>query len=178
MDTRNEVRRLVNDHLKMRPAMQVVDVYKLLFQGVYGVGHLLSKDAKSYLLDEAAKIRVEDHQEEKLIESISPDGEIIRVNLRPFLRKKLSLTVLFEAMIRSNVDGDADTFLDRWRSFVDLVETGELPFSKCEVKELDIKIKPGQIKPMHHSQKYREEYYPSYRVIKLSELIKSGIFEL
>ena len=169
MDNRAMVKKLVNDHLKMRPAMEVVDVYKLLFQGVYGVGHILTGDAKSYLFDEAVKIKVQDHPEETLVESVSPDGEIIRVNLRPFLRKKLSLTILFEAMMRSTVDGDAKLFLERWKAYVNLVETGELPFSKLEVEELDMKINPNHIQPMHHSQKYRNEYYPSYRVVKRSE---------
>ena len=45
---------LVKKHKELRPLMEIQDVYKLLYQSILGLGHLLENHqrAKKYLYDE------------------------------------------------------------------------------------------------------------------------------
>jgi hypothetical protein len=151
--------------------MEVTDVYKLLFQGVFGVGHILTKNAWDRLLEESERIKLNDHPEEKLTESISKDSSMIRVNLRPYLRLGLKLEALFEAMKSSaNVKGDESEFFELWSRFKDLVKKNVFDFDWKEIEEIDKFMEMEGVKPRHHSEKYREAYYPAYRVILKSTL--------
>ena len=174
-----ELRQLIRIHITRHPEIEAQDVYKLLYQGVYGVGHILSEKAWYRLIEESERINIEDHQEDPLTEPVSPDGTMIRVNLRPYLKQKKSLEKLYEAMIISaDVPGDDDKFLDYWHEFKEMVREENLEFSWDKIREIDISLSDEGPKPRHHTQVYRVAYYPAYRVVlKLvfQEYIKSVI---
>lgn len=163
---RERLREFLHRHLETRPRMRVQDVYKLLFQGVFGVGHIMGEDAYRRLLEEADRIDLQDHPWEPLIEPASMDGETVRVNLRPYLRRGGSLEGLYEAMKASSaVMGDPGAFMALWRLFKEVVE--ELPGLDLEtIDSYDRELKEGGPVPRHHSAEYREAYYPAYRVVK------------
>ena len=177
MSVLNEVELLVRWHLGKKPKMEAFDVYKLLYQGVFGVGHILSEGAQNYLFREASELK-DIGVEEPFTEPVSPDGEMVRVNLRPFLKAGLPLEMLFSAMLASNVEGNSTIFLERWDAFVKLVRTRVLVFSQKEIDELNEKINREKPQPMHHSTEYREAYHPSYRVVKNGVLIEMGLSEV
>lgn len=101
MNKGHDVEGLIRRHLDRRPHMRATDIYKLLYQGVFGVGHLLGESARQRLEAEARTLNLDDHFEEPLIEEVSADGAMLRVNLRPFLRRRLQLDGLFSAMLES-----------------------------------------------------------------------------
>jgi hypothetical protein len=155
-------------HVERYPEAQPRDVYKLIFQGVYGVGHIISEKAKEYLWEEAGRIPLEDYPDRPLREPVSPDGSIVRVNLRPFLRRNLSLDDLFRVMTASaEMTGNDEKFIKLWMVFVGLVEVGEIRMELKGIKELQDSINKNGIKPMHHTEPYRQAYYPAYRVVTL-----------
>jgi hypothetical protein len=155
-------------HIERYPQAQPRDVYKLIYQGIYGVGHILTEKAWDYLQEEAGRIPKEDYPDRHLVEPVSPDGSMVRINLRPFLRLTLSLDDLFMVIKASaEVEGDDDKFMELWRVFVDLVETGEIEMDLDRVKEVQDSIDMRGIKPMHHTEPYRQAYYPAYRVVRL-----------
>ena len=161
-------RKFILKHIERYPKAQPRDIYKLIYQGVYGVGHILTGKAWDYLQEEAGRIPIEDYLDRSLIEPVSPDGSMVRINLRPFLRLTLSLNDLFMVMTASaDVEGDDEQFTELWRVFVDLVETGEIEMDLEKVKEIQDSIDRRGIKPMHHTEPYRQAYYPAYRVVKL-----------
>lgn len=155
-------------HIERYPQAQLRDVYKLIFQGVYGVGHIITGKTREYLMEEAGRIPLEDYPDRPLLEPVSPDGSIVRVNLRPFLRLNLSLDGLFQVMTASaDVEGDDERFINLWGVFVGLVETGEITMELDGIAEIQDSIDMNGIKPIHHTKPYRQAYYPAYRVIML-----------
>ena len=146
--------------------MEVRDVYKLLFQGVFGVGHIMGEDAWVRLNEEALRINLDDHKWEPLIEPANPEESIIRVNLRPFLRKDGNLESLYEAMLESSIKKyEQEKFMELWDNFKRLNNEENLGFNTEKIKEYDLSIKKNGIRPRHHSETYRQEYYPAYRVV-------------
>jgi len=178
-----DFREFLQSHIKRRPLMEVRDVYKLLFQGVFGVGHIMGEDAWERLNEEASRINLDDHKGEPLIEPANPEESIIRVNLRPFLRKDGSLESLYEAMLESSTrEGEQEKFMELWDNFKRLNTEEDLGFNNEKIREYDLSIKKNGIKPQHHSKVYRQAYYPAYRVIvaeifeKKTDLLKNSSF--
>jgi hypothetical protein len=158
--------------MKKYPQMEVTDIYKLLFQGVFGIGHLITEKAWDRLKSEAGSLDLNDRPKEPLKERVSPDGEMIRVNLRPYLRKSLSLKDLYEAMIETaKYEGKFEEFLKYWKTFKKLVKREELNLDKEKINLVDKQLEnEKKAIPRHHSQKYRETYHPAYRVIRQKTL--------
>lgn len=162
----NQVKNLLKMHRNKYPKAGARDFYKLIYQGVFGVGHLISEKAKDYLWEEAHRIDLRDYPERGLIEPVSGDGSMVRVYLRPFMRKGLDLEKLFSVMVRSaERDGDEREFLATWNLVIKLVESGELSMDESELMEIQRTIDEKGIIPMHHTEPYREAYYPAYRVV-------------
>ena len=130
-------RNFIKTHIERYPQARPQDVYKLIFQGVYGVGHIITGKAKEYLWEEAGRIPLEGYPERPLIEPVSPDGSMVRVNLRPFLRMNLSLDGLFRVMMASaDVKGDEEKFIELWDVFVCMVEKGEFKMDSDGLKKV------------------------------------------
>jgi len=151
--------------------MRATDVYKLLYQGVFGIGHIMGEEAWERLQEEAGRIDPEDHLWEPLIEEISADGSMVRVNLRPFLRRGLPLDRLFKVMKETaTLEGVAEDFLRGWRAFNELAESGIIAVDKGELERLNRELDEEGIRPRHHSEAYRDAYYPAYRVVRRDKL--------
>jgi hypothetical protein len=161
------VKGLIEEHFARRPLMRVTDVYKLLYQGVFGVGHFMGEAARERLQEEAGRIDPEDHLWEPLIERVSSDGSMVRVNLRTFLRRRLPLDRLFKIMKETAaLESMAEDFLSGWRAFNELVEAGIIAVDKGELERLNRELDEDGIRPRHHSEAYRDAYYPAYRVVR------------
>ncbi|MBD3207397.1 hypothetical protein GF319_13785 [Candidatus Bathyarchaeota archaeon] len=163
-----EFQEFLLSHIKRRPLMEVRDVYKLLYQGVFGVGHIMSENAKVRLEEEAHRINLEDHLWEPLFEVANPEGSIVRVNLRPYMRSEGDLDCLYDIMIESSkIEGEQDKFIELWRKFKKLNIEENLGFNQNEIRLFDESIEQRNIKPHHHTEAYRQAYYPAYRVVDL-----------
>ena len=166
---------LLDKHVEIRPEAGVQDIYKLLYQGVFGVSHIISERAWGVLLEEANRIKLDEHPEDPLIEPVSPDESMIRVNLRQYINLGGDLRELYDVMRKSAKHvGDESTFLDYWSQFKRFVIDGELYFPVEEIEEIDEQIHLGGVKPMHHTESYRIAYYPAYRVV-LKEIFEESI---
>jgi hypothetical protein len=172
MESLRKVTELVDVHKKMRPEMRARDAYKLLFQGVYGVGHLMGPGVWDYLQREAKSLEAKDQPGELLMESVSMDCSVVRVNLRPFITKDYPLIQLMEAMRNSEIKGKPSDFLELWDTFVELVWSGQLDFDQEEVGTVNKSLNRDKPQPMHHTQQYRDAYHPAYRVILKREFLK------
>ena len=152
----------------MRPDLQVVDIYKMLFQSVFGIQHILHDKAKRYLQEELSTLKMLKSSDEPLIENISIDNVMVRVNLRPFRMRGLSSDKLFLAMIASAKEpmGTQEAFLKLWNRFKSLVEAGKLNFDESSLEDFDKKVKRENYPPYHHTERYRRSYRPAYRVVK------------
>jgi len=166
-----ELSGLVSEHHMRRPLMRADDWYKLLYQGVFGVGHILGESALARLVEEAGRVRDVGPLDEPLVERVSPDGAVVRVNLRPYARGGGNLEALHDAMLASSsVKGDPKQFIRLWRRFKRVAEELHLGVDEREMCDLDDLLADRGLVPMHHTPEYREAYYPAYRVVILREL--------
>jgi len=143
--------------------MRATDVYKLLFQGVFGVGHIISEGAWKRLQEEAESLDIDDHPTEPLIERISVDDSMVRVNLRPYLRRGFPLDRLYEAMEETSKDLGS---LFTWSVFHEFASSGAIKVDGEELASLHRDLQEKGPRPHHHSEPYRVAYYPAYRVVK------------
>lgn len=163
------VHRLVEYHQRHKKSLLAQDVYKMLYQGSFGVEHLLddTSHVKSYLLTELAKMDTADRGE-SLMEPVSTSGEIIRVNLRPFKKLNLDPASLVRVMVRSAEKTTPDTVVFRrnWVEFNSLIRYGMLNMPVEGMAELDARVASGDFSPVHHSKEYDEANAPAYRVVR------------
>ena len=165
----------LTEQLRLHPAMQVEDVYKLAHQAAFGNGHLITNEdeARQYLLSELASVKADDS--EPLVEGVSGNVSIVRVNLRPFKARGLDPERLVEAMLASarTFRPDPGAFERAWRDLVRSAGNGHLPWSADELRAFGAARKTEGYPAVHHSEIYKARYQPAYRVLTLTEAAKA-----
>lgn len=177
----------------------LIDIYKCLHQGEFGVGHTIDhpEGFKQRLYREIMGGAVEDHGGEPAVESVSADETMLRINLRP-LRRLYGDDVAkaVDGLVRVCIasaqvsQGSNTRFFETLELFRMLNQAGEIAlaghvfaFSPArvetflsEVRELMRRI--GQIPVFSHSESYRRLNRPSYRVVERSVLRRSPLADL
>lgn len=173
-------------------AHAVPDIYKCLHQGVFGVGHAIDnpQNFKDRLVREISIAKPAGA--EPLLERISPDGQILRVNLRPFRalfkgNEERGCELLLDLCLKSahlNTGIQAEFFL-ALEFFRELNRSGGLAaggvvFSFPEdlvdsfLQEVgNFASSTGFIPVLSHSPSYRSLNDPSYRVVHSAALMRS-----
>jgi hypothetical protein len=169
--TKDALWELINIHQRLRPKLEIQDVYKLLYQSVFGVGHIIGAGGQALecLKRELESIDPRIQPEEELVENISLDGHMVRINLRPFRRRGLEAEKLFEAMKLSSETGlgRQNEFLNIWREFGSLIRCGAFGFDYKNFRDFDRFLRENRYPVMHHSSTYNRLYSPSYRVVRM-----------
>ena len=166
MVDRGRIEALLREHYERRPLMRATDFYKLLYQGAFGVAHIMGDTAWDWLGKEAVGIDPNEHPDEPLVEDVSSDGSMVRVNLRPYLKRGLPLEDLFEAMEKTALrEGSKKEFVEAWDAFKGLAASGEVQVDPGELETLDEELQREGPTPHHHSDAYRDEYHPAYRIV-------------
>ncbi|MBD3287934.1 hypothetical protein GF337_03950 [candidate division KSB1 bacterium] len=180
MEEKKTILDVLNWHAQNKKAFRIQDAYKLIHQSVFGIGHLMddSGKAKEYLEKELDSL-MPMTTEGELIEQISPDGEIVRVNLRPFKYRGFDKDKLFEVMTLSahKIRGDNEQFLKRWEMLKKAIEQNKTDFSIDEYSKFDLKVRESDYPVMHHSRSYNLLNKPAYRVVGRS-ILKEQFEEL
>ncbi len=175
-------------------AHTLVDIYKCLHQGEFGVEHLvgdrvgfrerLGHDLLGHL--PAAQ--------EPLLECVATDGGILRVNLRPYRasfgdKTDRARDLLTDACLASaNINkGRPDSFLSKLFGFRELNRTGQLaiggitymfPSDMVDHFLMELRAlvrRTGEIPVFGHSPLYRKMNDPSYRVVDLEVIGQSPL---
>jgi hypothetical protein len=173
---------ILDQHRARYPLLEAVDIYKLIHQGVFGPGHIVSsaEAARRAIEDEVRRQKSEGRMQgetESAVEEIDPDGWFVRVNLRPlcagpgFDTARLA-AVLFESA--GTPVGDAAQMRQRL-----LDATGwcavALPGAAVLLDEIARAAVPAGWSPRHHSEAYRRAYRPAYRVARRDLFEASGL---
>ena len=171
-----KVAELIRYHQKLRPGFEIQDAYKLLYQGNLGIEHIMGDTvaAKEYLEYELSSISPNQFPDEPLIENISTDTSIVRINLRPFRRLDMNSEKLWRVMVESaqrypKVD---EKFIYNWKLCLKLCEEGKLNFDVEKVRLFEDQMKANNYRSAHHSNQYTDTYKPAYRVVLLTEFKK------
>jgi hypothetical protein len=172
-------------------AYGLIDIYKCLHQGEFGVGHTIDhpEGFKQRLQQEIMLGAIEDHVGEPAVESVSADGSMLRVNLRS-LRRAYGDDVtgavddLTDVCIESALvsKGSSMRFLETLDLFRTINQDGEItlaghvfafPPSWVETFLFEVREFAGrtkQIPVFSHSENYKMLNRPSYRVVERSVL--------
>jgi hypothetical protein len=177
------------------PAMPVahglIDIYKCLHQGEFGVGHTIGhpEGFKQRLFQEMANGPAPDLIREPAVENISLDGRMLRINLRAvrslyadnleWAVEDLSRVCIASAEISQ---GSSDHFFLTLDQFKKLNKEGQIvlagnifAFPPAMVEDFLIEVRQlmqriGQVPVFSHSETYRQLNRPSYRVAERSVL--------
>lgn len=163
------VANLVAFHMSAKRELGVQDVYKLLYQGNLGVGHFMgdSSEVLRSIVEESSSMETPAWTED-LVERISLDGEMVRVNLRPCAALHISPELVASLMSASAKEMRPDTvgFIRQWNEFCSLVRSGILGFPADELNRWQDDIRRNGIRSVHHSDRYSRTNHPAYRVLR------------
>jgi hypothetical protein len=164
---------LIRTHVNRYPAIDILDVYKLLHQAVFGPGHAITNQrATREWLERESELLVPSY-DEAILENIHPQGQIVRVHLRPYLAVRGNLEKLLDGYIRSAaaVQGNIETMTAAWNVFQSMAESNELPVNRFSARTVALvgRTRASENWPAsHHSPAYDQTYKPAYRVLTLS----------
>lgn len=157
----------IQGHLRRHPAMQIEDVYKLVHQAAFGNGHLITDEAadRKYLQSEFDSATADAN--EPLMEPLTPDGSVVRVNLRAFKARGGDLRALGDAMLASakQLKPHPELFDRWWRGIVEAAVRGDIPFDAAVLRSFGAARKAEGYPAIHHSAEYESRYHPAYRVV-------------
>jgi hypothetical protein len=170
------------------------DVYKCLHQGEFGIGHSIHDPALFGQMLQREFHAAEASSDEPLLEDVSTDRSVLRLNLRPYRRRfvgydnRASALLLQVCLASATVPkGSARHFLEILNVFSDLNRGGEISvgcttyvFPDEElmlfVREVaDFVGRRGHVPVLSHSQVYRRYNSPSYRVVNRAVLEDSPL---
>lgn len=171
-----EIRPVLTEHATRYPEWGAADLYKLLHQAASGSEHALGEAAevRRRLLLELADCG--NGPPEPLIDPISPDGRIVRVHLRPFLRLGLDPEALLRAFLDTahGFRPDADRLPVDVAAAQELARSGVIGIPFDEVERQLAAMQALGFPAVNHSAHYARTYRPAYRVV-LRELLADEI---
>ena len=165
--------KVLSTQFSYHPRLEVQDLYKLVFQAALGSEHAILDNAVTYdwLTNEIKKIT--DKALEPIVEPISPDGRIARINLRPYIAADGDLDALLDAFVRTANEhhGTAEQLQRYWYYAVDMATAGHLLLSPAKLRCFFTRMRIKNFPAVHHSANYKRAYHPAYRVVFLDFLV-------
>ena len=158
----NDTKTLILEHFEKYPKMQLQDLFKFLFQSSFGCEHLVKSFsfARDYIIAEYERMKPTVLLVDKL------DGDYSRVGLA-ILNDGLNpqtFAKLFYLSAKKEEQG-AINLENKLVIAKELIQTKALPFDINEFNQFVIEWKNLNYPAIHHSQVFRENYFPCYRVI-------------
>jgi hypothetical protein len=162
------IKDIILRQMKTYPFMEKEDLYKLLFQSFMGPGHAVNNifSVVQWMNDEIQNMV--DYNDTSTYEDLDPSNGMVRVNLRPFLKSGGSKEKLLNAFIMTanSFKGSRDNLIDGIKESIELSNGGLLPFDTAELRDFFTDLENRGFPAIHHSEKYRLNHKPAYRVIQ------------
>ncbi len=158
----------LDGELQAHSEMGVTDVYKFLYQGIFGPGHAIeNRDAATrYLGEEMANLRPVEIMD-PLCQPLGGDPSMVRIHLRPFAAGGGDQSVLLDAFVSSAESARPDpTAMEKVldRAVTRLIRRNRYQLAG-QLEDLAGTLAEENYPPVHHSDKYVAAYSPAYRVI-------------
>ena len=151
-----EMKNILRAQQKRYPLMNEEDVVKLAFQGMLGVGHLISLEERALERLHTEMSGLEPDENEPLTERVSP--EWFRLNLRAAKAKGIREADIAYALCQSAKKKTLDFTRQNVYNFCVKLDNSDR-MKAAAGKVLDETWLPS------HSEQYREAYRPAYRVL-------------
>lgn len=161
---------------KADKAVRIEDTYKWLYQATRGGEHAApDRDGARRWLDGEWSSLGEPDKNEKLIDPLCPEGEIVRVNLRKFRSQGGTEVDILDAFLASAAEYRAteSAFTDAWLELGKRLEKkgfGEI--TRTAWDRLDSEMKAKNYPAVHHSDDYNKLRKPAYRIVTKAEADK------
>lgn len=142
------------------PSTSVQDIFKLIYQASFGREHMVSEDMKGYLDREWELVEAEDIP---LYEDISDD--YMRVSIASWKNRGLKKDWLWKLFSFDKEFGAGCSFEENLSEVRNAIENGIIDIPLKEWDEFSEKYMALGVRPLHHSERYRREERPHYRVL-------------
>lgn len=163
--SKTETRNTIKNQIMKYPLMEIRDMCKLLYQSIFGGGHMIADMSKSLLriCNEYEKVK-DALPKEEVVEQIGEDTcriylNSIRQGLNPVTLNKMF--VLSAASKKGNIE-DLENELE---TLVHFCDNDVISFDSTDVKEFIQNWKLQGYPAISHSETYRQHYQPAYRVV-------------
>ncbi len=161
------IRRAIHDEMRRYPDMEIQDLYKFCYQAAMGNEHIMTDTAaaRQYLLSEMESVKPD--RREPLIEALTNDSAVVRVNLRPYKARNGSVDALLTAMARTATTFRKSTDVLRtfWAEVMSLAGERQIHFVPSKLEEYFAAQEQAAFPAVDHSEHYLTKYTPAYRVI-------------
>lgn len=155
-------------HLKKYPLMGPEDCAKLIYQGEFAGEHMIASPEQSL---ERIRAELDNVQpaEGVLYESIG--GGVARLHFGPAKAAGMGAEEINRAFTAAPAAkrGSREGQQEKLRLLIDLCREGKTAFSPVELESFMKEYQAAGCPALHHSDRYRQEYSPHYRVIYTGE---------
>ncbi len=194
-ETENPVLIFVQRNIERYPRSEVRDIYKLLYQSFYGAGHAVNDidSAREWLMDEWEEVSpVEQDERHPLLEPIfiTTDDEIpvtpplYRLHLGTARAMGIDPEIILQEFIRCadgfpraypTEDDDPDrAFRAAWSEVGKFISSGKIELGLEDYAAFSAEVEQAGWRAVHHSETYRREYDPHYRLVMDMEIFDGG----
>ncbi|MDA3814520.1 MAG: hypothetical protein PF570_09760 [Candidatus Cloacimonetes bacterium] len=167
----DRITKLTISEFKLHPKSQLIDYYKLFFQGTFGPEHIISSKSstREFLRNELEGSSI---FEEKDYQNISYINEFYRVNLNVINIGMISFNDFLDAFLKSvEVKNELshNEWLEQWENIEKQIFMMKIPIENIEQQSIELWkiIKSKQL--VSHSNIYRTAYSPHYRLINAKQ---------
>lgn len=168
MDEKQELLRIIEDHLNRHESMQVIDIYKLIHQATHGAAHFEEESIQELaLLKEEWNRGERVPRGEQLLEIIDPLGDWMRVNIRIYEKTGGDPETLYRIFCRSRKKSmpDKDRMIRYWEWLSQACGKGWHRIDPDDLEACWIEMGRKGFPPARHSEAYHEANRPSYRLV-------------
>jgi hypothetical protein len=181
MDTQSNWLNFIQAQKRKYPEMQIQDLYKLVYQATFGPAHLGTDSTQVLHYLELELADIQSAADESLTTPISPNGQMLRVNLKKFKSMNGKPTVLVTGIVLSATENwsSSTDFLSIWTQIRQLIQEEKTGFTIAELGAFENSTDITKLPVLHHSEAYQSAYKPAYRVLSQKQwnLLGSQMFE-
>ncbi len=149
-------------HMDKYPLMEITDLVKLAFQNEFGPGHLILNpdNARMWLEREYNSVKGAGGEP-----TVDIGNGLVRVNLSAV--DESCLEHLFDSFCRSarKIKGSVESFERKLDILRAMADDGVFPFTRDALDKYLTEYKEAGYPPVSHSESFRQNYKPSYRVV-------------
>jgi hypothetical protein len=160
-----ELKKVLLEHANKYPKMNVSDAVKLIYQNEFGGGHLILNPENSlkYLIYECHN--TVNFNQEYEYEDIG--NGLVRVNLYFIKDNEEKIRKINEIFVTSANEhkGNLNSFIEKLDLLRTLTIQNNFNFSIMDLDEYLKEYKKNNYPMVSHSQTYKDNYYPSYRIV-------------
>jgi len=168
---------IIEKQFSLHESMQVQDVYKLLCQAEYGLTHMMADIMYLQKYFEYEYNNAIPNEKEELLEQISPDGKIYRVNFGAFkarfgdAKKELLYKIFIESSREFKHSDSLDGLIEKWFEFKK-INSKKNYFTNKEIANFESDIVLYNFPLVHHSPEYEAKNRPVYRIVHIDVVKK------